>query len=114
MTMTDTRYEFDLVDRMLKSVRLAEIGRTELAERMGMSPNTITRWLNGKTTPRWRDLIAFAQVTGVELEWLDPEGCARRDLNPRPIGLEPTEPIWDCARERPRCAEVGYGAYRVG
>ncbi len=86
MTITDSRLDFDLVDKMQKALRISNIGRTELAERLGMSPNTVTRWMTGRTVPRHRDLIAFAEVTEVPLEWL--EESRPRESNPRPSHYE--------------------------
>lgn len=92
ITTIDPALQFTRSDRMRKALKYAGIGVGELAERLEVSRNTVSRWINDETQPKWRDLKLFAQATGVELEWLDPEGCARRDLNPRPIGLEPVGP----------------------
>lgn len=41
-----------------------------MAERLGVSRNTITNWEGDKTTPSLSSLRVFAEETGVDLAWL--------------------------------------------
>ncbi|WP_372457098.1 helix-turn-helix domain-containing protein [Microbacterium allomyrinae] len=54
----------------------------ELAERLEVSRNTVSAWINGHNRPRSRDLKAFALATGYPLAWLE-TGEA-----PTPVGPE--------------------------
>lgn len=62
--------EFDMADRMRKALRVSGVGVGDAAAALEVSRNTIGAWIGGKHQPRPRDLRAFAQVTGVPIEWL--------------------------------------------
>ena len=62
---------FDLADRMRKALRTSELSVQEIAERLEVSRNTVSAWINGRNKPRRRDLRDFALSTGVPLEWLE-------------------------------------------
>lgn len=71
--------EWDLADRLRKSLRDAGIGVGQMADRFEVSRNTIGNWLNGRSAPSVNDLRAWADETGVPLPWLrwgvtDPNG----------------------------------------
>ena len=42
----------------------------ELAERVGVSPTTMSLWLNGKAEPSIRNAIKVAEVLGRDVEYL--------------------------------------------
>jgi len=75
MTIT-TGLRFDLADYMRKALRESELTVQEAADRMEMSRESVSLWINGKRRPNRTQLIAFAHVTGVPLEWLE-QGIAR-------------------------------------
>lgn len=63
--------EWDLADRLSKSLREAGIGVAQMAGFLGVTRETIGRWINGRGVPRRHALLAWAAVTGVSLEWLE-------------------------------------------
>lgn len=44
--------------------------QAELARLASIQPNTLTRWIQGVTTPRKNDLDAVCRILRVEAEWL--------------------------------------------
>lgn len=88
MTLTQVvkALEFTRADRMRKALKVSGIGVGELAERMEVSRNTVSRWINDEAQPRPRDLRMFAEMTNVPLSWLE-DGTF--DEGVRPKGLEP-------------------------
>src|SRR4051812_4294343 len=63
--------EFDLLDRLQKSLRVSGKSRDQLAADLGVHRNTIGNYLNGKTPLDRRTLVAWSFSTGVPLEWLE-------------------------------------------
>lgn len=73
-----------------------------MADQLGVSRETIGRWINGRGTPRRGSLVAWATITGVDFRWLEtgeaqeapadrptpPEGVPlpRLDSNQQPSG----------------------------
>ena len=94
------RLEFTFADRLGKSLVAAGMSSAQMSDHLGVSRNTISNWINGRTTPRRSDLIVWAMRTGVPIEWIEtgelknpprPNGpggsdgeCATRDSNPQP------------------------------
>jgi transcriptional regulator with XRE-family HTH domain len=62
---------FDLADRMRKALRTSDLSVQQIAERLEVSRNTVSAWINGRNKPRRRDLRDFALGTGVPLAWLE-------------------------------------------
>ena len=81
--------EWDVADRLRKSLRASGVGVQVMADYLGMSRNSISNWINGRAVPDHRTLMLWAMRTGVPLPWLEhgetPEGgpVVRRE------GLEP-------------------------
>ena len=93
--------EFDQGERMRKSLKVAGISVTAMAEYMGVARETVSTWLNGRNKPATAAVKLWALRTGAPYEWivngfvkqetpplssdgvLDSE-CARRDSNPQP------------------------------
>lgn len=61
---------FDLADRLTKSLRVAKVGKAEMAEYLGVTRNTVGNYVNGRTTPDLRTLRLWAMRCGVPLNWL--------------------------------------------
>ncbi|MGO3021921.1 MAG: helix-turn-helix domain-containing protein [Brevibacterium sp.] len=92
--------EFNQADRMTKSLSVSGVSVQAMADTLGVSRNTVSNWINGRTQPQRRtDLATWAMRTGVPIEWIEtgelknpPEpggprgddGCATRDSNPQP------------------------------
>ena len=62
--------EFDLTDRMRKSLRHAGISAIEMADFLGVARESVGRWLNGSRNPSVQTLRLWASRTGVDYEWL--------------------------------------------
>jgi transcriptional regulator with XRE-family HTH domain len=84
--MTLLTLEFGLHDYMRKSLEVAGIGVGEMAGRLGVSIDTVSRWINGRNKPSTPALMTWATVTGVDYSIF--EECARRDSNPQPSDWE--------------------------
>lgn len=74
--------EWDMADRMRKSLRHADIGVQEMADYLGVDRGTISNWINGRIKPRKQALLLWAMRTGVSYDWLCPadETAATTDL----------------------------------
>jgi transcriptional regulator with XRE-family HTH domain len=62
--------EWDVADRMRKSLRHADIDVQEMADYLGMSRTSVSAWINGRYTPSVRTLRLWALRCGVPYEWL--------------------------------------------
>lgn len=71
-----------LGDRMYLAMRYAGIGVQEMADSLGMTRESVGRWINGRGEPKRGTVVAWATLTGVDLEWLE-GGVVRHE------GLEP-------------------------
>jgi transcriptional regulator with XRE-family HTH domain len=76
-------YEFDLADRMRRTLRVTGIGVQEMADYLEVSRETVGTWINGRVNPRKTALMAWALRTGANYEWLA-TGCTPPDLNREP------------------------------
>ena len=77
--------QWDLADRMAKSLRTAGIGVQEMADYLDVHRNTVGGWLHGRIRPDVRTLRLWALHTGVSYDWL----CHGEDAPqlPRPAGV---------------------------
>lgn len=95
---------FETHDRVRKALSVAGVTSAELAEYAGITPETMSRYLNGRTRFPLAVLRLAAMRTGVPFSWLQtgeapsPSGdgasadeCAIRDSNPEPADLESVE-----------------------
>lgn len=67
--------EWDIADRMRKSMRHAEIGNREIAGYLGVSTRTVSAWINGRTPPTTQTLRLWANRCGVSYDWLAKGEC---------------------------------------
>ena len=65
------RYELRFSERMWLALHRSDIPVQELADRLEVSRNSVSSWINGRTRPRRRDLRAFALATGYPITWLE-------------------------------------------
>lgn len=86
MTILEGKATWTLADRLRKSRMLADIEQGDIAERIGVARTTVSNWENGRSEPSATYFVRWSQEVEVSLEWLAEGVCARRDLNPRPIG----------------------------
>lgn len=61
---------WDLADRMRKALRESGIKGTEMAAYLEVNNATVSRWINGETTPNTSHLRDWARRTGISYEWL--------------------------------------------
>jgi transcriptional regulator with XRE-family HTH domain len=78
----DPRLEFDLADRLRRSLRVSGVSVQEMAEYLDVTRGTVSNWINGHIVPNTQSLRLFAMKTGIPFEWL-------RDGEVHPLGLEP-------------------------
>ena len=62
--------QWDVADRMRKSLREADLGVQEIADYLDVSRNTVSTWINGRIEPSVQTLRLWALRTGVSYEWL--------------------------------------------
>lgn len=62
--------QFDLHDRLRKSLQVADVSVQEMADYLEVSRTTVSRWINGGMEPKRPFLIMWAMRTGVPLSWL--------------------------------------------
>ena len=62
--------QWDMADRMRKSLRHADIGVQEIADYLGVARNTVSTWINGKITPGAQTLRLWSIRCGVSYDWL--------------------------------------------
>ena len=73
MTITQTAMalEMDRADRMKKALRVSGLTVNDVADQLEVSRNTVGSWINGRIEPRRTSVMAFAQLTGVPVEWIE-------------------------------------------
>lgn len=82
--------EWDVADRMRKSLRASGVGVQDMADYLGMSRNSISNWINGRAIPDHRTLLLWSMKTGVPLPWLE-GGDETPTWAPRDSNAQPTD-----------------------
>jgi transcriptional regulator with XRE-family HTH domain len=62
--------QWDVADRLRKSLRYAGIGTTEMAAYLGVSRQSVGNWMTGRIEPSQQTLRLWAMRTGVSYRWL--------------------------------------------
>lgn len=77
--------EWDLPDRMMKSLRVAGLRAFQMAEYLDVTRGTVATWLHGKIRPSTQTLMLWSLRTGVPFGWLieGDEWVRRQGLEPR-------------------------------
>lgn len=70
MEQTTLTPVWTLGDRLRKARDFADITSADMAERLGVSRNTITNYENDHTRPSLLAVRAYSDETGVDLDWL--------------------------------------------
>jgi transcriptional regulator with XRE-family HTH domain len=65
------RFEFDLADRLRKSLRVSGVSVQAMAESLGVSRNTVGNWINGRGRPGREQLALWSALTGAPVSWLE-------------------------------------------
>ncbi|MFZ4843027.1 helix-turn-helix domain-containing protein [Mycetocola saprophilus] len=83
--------EFDMADRLRKSLRLSDISNNEMAEYLEVSRTTVSNWINGRTELRGIHLRMWAARVGLPVSWLKDGTPPSEDggVIVRPEGFEP-------------------------
>ena len=71
--MIDHRKEFlmhTMIERLIECRKAAGLSQTELAEKLGLSRQTISKWETGSVIPAAENLSALAKLYNVSLDWL--------------------------------------------
>ena len=66
-----------LREKLIVSRNKAGLSQMELAERLGVSRQAVSRWESGDTTPTMDKLKALAKLYGVSLDWLCSDAADR-------------------------------------
>lgn len=60
-----------LGDRLATARRLARMEQADVAERLGVTPKTVSRWETNTTTPDFDHVVRFARITRQPLTWFE-------------------------------------------
>lgn len=75
-----------LGDRLVMARKRVHLNQWRMAERMGVSRHSISKWERGVVEPRLGDAVRWAEVTGVPLVWLATGHNPRYDHPPSEPG----------------------------
>lgn len=76
-----------LREKLIVSRNKAGLSQMELAERLGVSRQAVSRWESGDTTPTMDKLKTLAKIYGVSLDWLfgdTADGEPLKQQSPKP------------------------------
>jgi transcriptional regulator with XRE-family HTH domain len=62
--------EWDIADRLRKSLRVAQMSPGRMADYLGVGGNTVSTWLSGRIYPSVQTKRLWALRTGVPYTWL--------------------------------------------
>lgn len=71
--------QWDLADRLTKTLRVAGMSAQEMADYLEVHRNSVSAWINGRVTPSGQTIRLWSLRTGVPHEWLR-------------YGIEPSRP----------------------
>lgn len=60
-------------ERLMIARRRAGLTNLEMAQRLRVARNTVRSWEADRTSPKYLEVLAWADVCGVDVEWLDPD-----------------------------------------
>lgn len=109
-TAHDTGYvpEFERHDRLAKAILSSGYTRAKVAEFVGVRPETMSRYLSGKSTPPLSVVRSIAQFTGVSFTWIQtgeapsPGGDGASHVRPE---VFETPTFWLVAHDADTCAD---------
>lgn len=62
--------QWDLSDRLAKSLKVGNVSVQEMADYLEVHRNTVSAWINGRITPSGQTIRLWALRTGVPYEWV--------------------------------------------
>ena len=71
--MTETTIIPTFGERLMLARRRQGITALDMARRLRVAPNTVTSWEADRTTPKYLELIAWANECGIDPVVLDPD-----------------------------------------
>lgn len=63
-------YDTGFSERMTEIIEKEGVSINSFAQKLGVSPPTISRWMKGEADPTRSNLIKLAEQTGINIEWL--------------------------------------------
>lgn len=91
--------EWDLADRLRKSMRAAGLKPHQMAQALGLSTKTISFYINGHATPKRVVILAWAARTGKDPHWIETGELDLRDGGPNDGGGQVIRPTsWNGER----------------
>lgn len=78
MTTTTRTPEWTLGDRLRKAREVAGMRQEDLAGALHISRTAIAGWENDKHVPSWAAVKLWAELTGVDLAWLEGDGTSTK------------------------------------
>ncbi len=64
-------FQFGLHDRLRKALEVSGVSVQAMADKCGVSRNTVGNWLSGRTVPTKGNLMLWSTVTDAPLHWLE-------------------------------------------
>lgn len=64
-------FEFDLADRLRKTLRTRDISVQAMADHLGVTRNSVGAWMSGKRVPGRTTLRVWAAYVDAPLHWLE-------------------------------------------
>lgn len=110
-TSTEGLYipQWDLADRLTKSLRVAGLSVQQMAEYLDVHRNTVSAWLNGRVEPSTQTQRLWALRTGVPYVWLTTGEVPPPEP---PEGIEPSTFSLDVYRKRRNPTPIFAGVER--
>lgn len=82
-------YAFTVGDRMKKSLKVAGLSRAEMADYLGVVPETVSTWMNDRIQPNVQTMRLWALKTGAPYAWIVSGDTPQGPDGVHPPGLEP-------------------------
>ena len=82
--------QFTAGHRLSLAREVAGIDRKTMAEILDVTPQSVSNYENGKSTPSKLQINAWAVATDVDVEWLK-TGVAQQDNDPRGGNSQPSD-----------------------
>ena len=87
--------------KIKEALELRGMNQSEVARRLGVSPSTVNKWVNGTREPYAGHLLELADMLRVDIDYL----YGRTD-DPTPPGHDKFDPNREDWREHPDCPQL--------